>query len=198
MVVDGEAIHLTQGHPGLESEAERARIRRRIRLTDGGVYDNLGLEPVWKSHRSVLVSDGGAVFRARTERTQYGRILRILGIAASGGQSVRNRWLHASFARKVITGSSWGLDTVLDGSYPREVVELVNAVRTDLDAFSQAEQHVLERHGYLVADHHVRAHAPDLIALDAPLVPPHEDVVDPAVAARALAESSVRRLLGRT
>jgi len=28
-------------------------------LTDGGVYDNLGLETVWKNYRTVLVSDGG-------------------------------------------------------------------------------------------------------------------------------------------
>ena len=198
MVLDGEALHLTQGHPGLESEDERARIRRRIRLTDGGVYDNLGLEPVWKSHRDVLVSDGGGVFRARTERTQYGRLLRILGIATSGGQSVRSRWLYASFARQVLTGTSWALDAVVEGCYPRATTELINAVRTDLDAFTQAEQHVLERHGYLVADHHVRAHAPDLVTLDAALAPPHDDVADPRVAARALADSSVRRLLGRS
>ena len=32
----------------------------RLVLTDGGVYDNLGLEPVFKRYRTVLVSDGGA------------------------------------------------------------------------------------------------------------------------------------------
>ena len=87
MVLDGGSLHLTGGHKGLESEADRRAILRRIRLTDGGVYDNLGLEPVWKSHASVLVSDGGGVFRARTERTVLGRMLRILGIATNGGQS---------------------------------------------------------------------------------------------------------------
>ena len=114
---------------------------------------------------------------------------------------MRTRWLHASFAREVLDGASWALDSFIEdgeGSYPREVTELINAVRTDLDAFTEAEQHVLERHGYLVADAHVRAHAPQLVALDAPLVPPHDDVADPAVAARALADSSVRSLLGRT
>ena len=33
---------------------------RRLRLTDGGIYDNLGLEPIWKRYRTILVSDGGA------------------------------------------------------------------------------------------------------------------------------------------
>jgi NTE family protein len=38
------------------------RLRRRLALSDGGVYDNMGLEPVWKSHQYVLVSDCGAPF----------------------------------------------------------------------------------------------------------------------------------------
>jgi NTE family protein len=198
MVLDGVAMRLTGGHKGLESDEERAAIMRRVRLTDGGVYDNLGLEPVWKRHATVLVSDGGGVFRARTERTLVGRTLRILGIATNGGQSVRSRWLHASYARGVLGGTSWALDTVVEGCYPRETTELVNAVRTDLDAFSTAEQHVLERHGYLVADAQVRAHCPELVTRDAPAVPPHQDVADPAVASAALADSARRGLLGRS
>ena len=198
MVLDGVAMHLTGGHRGLESDEERASILRRLRLTDGGVYDNLGLEPVWKRHATVLVSDGGGVFRARTERTVVGRTLRILGIATNGGQSVRSRWLQASYARGVLSGTSWALDTVVEGSYPRGTTELVNGVRTDLDAFSTAEQHVLERHGYVIADAQLRAHAPELIAVDAPSVPPHPDVADPAVASAALADSARRRLLGRS
>ena len=197
MVLDGEAMHLVGGRRGLESPEARQAILRHIRLTDGGVYDNLGLEPVWKSHRTVLVSDGGGVFRARTERTVLGRMLRILGIATNGGQSVRSRWLHASFARDVIVGTSWALDAVVEGCYPRATTELINAVRTDLDAFSTQEQQVLERHGYLVADHHLRTHVPDLVTRDLPTTPPHPGVADPAVAESALRDSSRRRLLGR-
>jgi NTE family protein len=197
MVFDGEAMQLTGGSKGLESPEARRAIMRHIRLTDGGVYDNLGLEPVWKSHRTVLVSDGGGVFRARTERTVVGRMLRILGIATNGGQSVRSRWLHASIARDVIAGTSWALDAVVEGCYPRPTTELINAVRTDLDAFSTREQQVLERHGYLVADHHVRDHVPHLVTRDATAAPPHPEVADPAVAEAALRDSARRRLLGR-
>jgi NTE family protein len=197
MVLNGEAIGLTGGHPGLESPEERRAIRRHIRLTDGGVYDNLALEPVWKNHRTILVSDGGGVFRARTERTVVGRMLRILGIATTGGQSVRSRWLHASFARGVLTGTSWALDAVVEGHYPRHTTELINAIRTDLDAFSDQEQKILERHGYLVADANVRRYVPDLVSIDVPSRPPHDDLADPAVADAALADSARRTLLGR-
>jgi NTE family protein len=197
MVFDGVALHLTRGRRGVESDEERASILRHLRLTDGGVYDNLGLEPVWKRHSTVLVSDGGGVFRARTERTVLGRTLRILGIASNGGQSVRSRWLQAGYARGVLTGTSWALDTVVERSYPRATTDLVNAVRTDLDAFSPAEQHILERHGYLVADAQLHAHSPELISRDSPAAPPHDEVADPAVASAVLVDSAKRRLLGR-
>ena len=197
MVLDGEALHLTGGRRGMESAEDRRSIVRRIRLTDGGVYDNLALEPVWKGHATVLVSDGGSVFRARTERTVLGRTQRILDIATSGGQSVRSRWLHASFARRVMAGASWALDTVVDGGYPPDVTALISAVRTDLDAFSLQEQRILERQGYLVADAQIRAHAPGLVIHDRPANPPHPDVADPGVARAALAGSARRRLLGR-
>jgi NTE family protein len=35
---------------------------KALKLTDGGVYDNLGLETVWKNYRTLFVSDGGAGF----------------------------------------------------------------------------------------------------------------------------------------
>jgi NTE family protein len=124
-------------------------------------------------------------------------MLRILGIATNGGQSVRSRWLHASYGRGVIGGTSWALDAVVEGCYPRETTELINAMRTDLDAFTVPEQHILERHGYLVADARVRAHAPELVTRDVPPDPPHDDVADPAVASAALVDSARRRLLGR-
>ena len=34
-------------------------FRDELTLTDGGVYDNLGIETAWKRYRTILVSDGG-------------------------------------------------------------------------------------------------------------------------------------------
>jgi NTE family protein len=196
MAFDGNALRLTGGSHGGEDQQAREEIRGRIRLTDGGVYDNLALEPVWKDHSTVLVSDGGSVFRARTERTVFGRLLRIMAISSGGGTSVRLRWLHAGFARAALSGVTWSLDTKVPQSYPAATVELINAIRTDLDAFSQAERHVLERHGYLVADAAIHRHQPELVRVHAPLRPPHPDVADPAVVERALRRSAPRTLLG--
>ncbi|HEX3002657.1 MAG TPA: patatin-like phospholipase family protein [Angustibacter sp.] len=196
---------LSGGHREIETVEQHRRLLRRLQLVDGGVYDNLGLEPVWKSHRDVLVSDGGGVFRATTQRTVVGQLARSLEILGRSGSNTRLRWLHAAFARDVLAGCTWGIDDVvgeLDGvvdavGYPFDVVELIARVRTDLDAFSTGEQQVLERHGYLVADRAVRQHAAALVHIDAPVRPPHEQVADPVVAAAALRGSARRTVLGR-
>ncbi len=193
----GRELGLRGGHAGPETAESRAAVLDDIQLTDGGVYDNLGLEPVWKDHAAVLVSDGGGVFQAASQRTVYGRLLQTMAIAAAGGGATRMRWLLASMRRGVLDGAMWALDTVTDASYPSLVGARITVIRTDLDAFSPDEQKILERHGYLVADAMVRAHAPALVLLDAPLTPPHEEVADPAYALRALRDSHRRTLLGR-
>ncbi len=48
---------------GNAEKQDREKWRQAItdlRLTDGGNYDNMGLEPVWKHHRYVLVSEPAA------------------------------------------------------------------------------------------------------------------------------------------
>ncbi|MCH8627189.1 patatin-like phospholipase family protein [Arsenicicoccus piscis] len=195
--LDGASLGLSGGTPGLESSAAREDVLRTIELSDGGVYDQLALEPVWKDHRTVLVSDGGAVFRARTTYTPFGRALRILNIATDGGTSVRVRWLHASMAAHEVEGATWALDTVVPQGYPPAVAEMIGRVRTDLDSFSEGERAIVERHGYLVAEQSIREHAPHLVVHDAPLAPPFDEWADPAKALRVLQSSARRTLWGR-
>ena len=38
-------------------------LGQAIALSDGGMYDNLGVEPVWQDHAAVLVSDAGPSFK---------------------------------------------------------------------------------------------------------------------------------------
>jgi NTE family protein len=44
------------------SEGKGRTPPKSFRLADGGVYDNLGLETVWKRYRTLFVSDGGGGF----------------------------------------------------------------------------------------------------------------------------------------
>ena len=45
--------------PGTGLDLQRPPFTTRVVLSDGGVYDNLGLETAWKRHQTVLVSDAG-------------------------------------------------------------------------------------------------------------------------------------------
>lgn len=92
-----------------------------------------------------------------------------------------------------------GDDVHPHGYEPTLVEETIAAVRTDLDAFSEAEQAVLENHGYMVADAALRERGmTNAIGIHmAPPEPPHPDWVGAAKVRRALAASSRRTRFGR-
>ena len=85
------------------------------------------------------------------------------------------------------------------GYDPALVREVIAAVRTDLDAFGDAEQAVLENHGYLLADAAVREHGGAGAGPIEPLPPepPHPRWMSEGRVREALAASSRRKALGR-
>lgn len=210
--LDGRNLALRGGVPDpAEPDSVREGLLSRIQLADGGIYDNLGLEPVWSDHESVLVSDGGTVLRSRPAGSLMGRLLHTLSIAGSGQHTTRLRWLRASFSAGVLRGATWSLESTNTISpvpghgpvlgarpgYPANLVDQINQVRTDLDAFRPIEQQVLERHGYVVADASLERHSPELIHSPAPFTPPHPSAADPAMVSRNLRGSAQVRALGR-
>jgi NTE family protein len=62
-----------------------------VRLTDGGNYDNMGLEPVWKNYAYVLVSDGGASFDFEPDQNALWRLNRYTQILGNQASAVRKR-----------------------------------------------------------------------------------------------------------
>ena len=177
-----------------------------IRLTDGGNYDNLALEPVWKKHATVLVSDGGGLFPFRSDRNLFRRLQRYTAIVENQARALRKRWLVASFQTGVLQGTYWGIgsarsryDETDRTGYSKDVAQTVIAsIRTDMDAFSEAEAAVLENHGYLMADVALRTHVKVLAGSPVPpLEVPHPDWMDEIRVRKALAGSYKRRFLGR-
>ena len=176
-----------------------------VRLSDGGLYDNLGLEPVWKTHHTVLVSDGGAVFGSATDTGLLARIGRYVDIVDHQALALRKRWLLSNFLDGTMKGAYWGIGSAT-GSYPAGgpgyskalAAQVIASVRTDLDAFSPAETAVLENHGYALAAAAVTTHLADLALPDAPpATPPHPAWTDEDKVRAALADSWKRKLLGR-
>ena len=175
-------------------------------LTDGGTYDNTGVEAVWEDHATLLVSNGGGTFDTRWRDFWLWRLRRYPAITDARVRLIQQRWLFTAFRAGFFDGAVWGIDTPkwdqfdvdLPVKYPRDLVEEVIAqIRTDLDAFSEPEQKVLENHGYLMAEASVRALLPDLPRRDAPVSPPYPEWMDPERVRHALADSDKRRILGR-
>jgi NTE family protein len=180
-----------------------------LRLTDGGAYDNMGLEPVWKSHAVVLVSDAGGLFTAQSDRGLSWRIPRYQGIQENQARALRKRWLMAGFTTGALDGTYWGIGGAASryaeglAGYSKALAdEVIAAIRTDLDSFSEAEAAVLENHGYLIADAALRRHVPGLLPDPIPAaVVPHADWLPPARSEAeirtALRHSGRRKFWGR-
>jgi len=137
-------------------------------ITDGGVYDNVGIErPLWyyeqeklKSAGShdvldaFLVSDAGGLFEWSQQSFRFSlpRNLRATEIMMKRVGELLDRWLASrplhSFVRARIETS---VDDRLPGVLPAAVQRRVSRIRTDLNAFSSLEVHSLMRHGYEVA-----------------------------------------------
>lgn len=196
---------------GTYDRADREERVTRIDLTDGGMYDNLGLEPVWQDHRIVLVSHGAPTYQTFRARLPIWRQLRHIMILLDQATEVRKRWLLDGFERGDLEGTYWSLGSLPSHFppgpsrrhpelpvYPDRLVEAsIAGVRIDLDAFSTGEIAVIENHGYIMADLAVRAHVPGLIQRDPAPQVPHPAWMDEQRARRALARSGYNTLFGR-
>ena len=200
-----------RGNAKRESRGDWAAAMEDLRLTDGGVYDNLGLEPVWKDHESVLVSDAGGIFNFQADKGFLPwRVKRYQLIQERQTRALRRRLLMGSFGQGLIGGTYWGTGSSRSqygagdslGYSKTFAREVISEIRTDLDSFSDTEAAVLENHGYFLADMAVQTHCISLAtAPDTPLNPPYPRCVpengDEARIRAALKGSQRRKFLGR-
>lgn len=185
---------------------QRDRHIRGLRLADGGIYDNLGLEPIWRNHAIVLVSDGGAPFAFAPDSGAWlGQVRRDVAVMGNQSTAVRKRWLIANFLSGQMTGAYWGIasaaahyDPGAPGYSAALAAEVIAGIRTDLDAFSPAEAAVLQNHGYSLLDAALRRHLPQLLPSPAPpFTIPYPEWQDEDRVRAALAGSWRRTFLGR-
>jgi NTE family protein len=157
--------------PGSGKDLQREPFTTEVLLTDGGVYDNLGLETAFKRFQTVLVSDGGGRLSAEEEpKEDWARHShRVLNLIDNQVRSLRKRQLIAAFRNGLRKGAYWstwtdprdyGVDLPL--SCPPERTRELAEIPTRLKRLSDEQQERLINWGYAVCDAGLRAH------LDAP------------------------------
>ena len=139
--------------------------RDRIDLSDGGVYDNLGLETVWKRCETVLISDGGGQTPddPNPPNDWPRQSLRVLHLIDSQVRSLRKRQAVGSFKLGLRRGTFWGirshvadfdLDDALDAD--RGLTCRLAKTPTRLKKLDAAHQKRLINWGYIICDTAVR------------------------------------------
>jgi NTE family protein len=151
-------------------------------LADGGVYDNLGLEPIWKRCRTVLISNAGKPFEYGADvnsvflATEVKLMLRTLDITMDQVQGLRLREILRGYEGGERKGAYWGINTDIDAytrasakrtpppltppalSVSQQAREELAGTRTRLNEFSPQEQNRLINWGYAVCDAAMRCY----------------------------------------
>jgi NTE family protein len=192
---------------GTYKERDRDELVREIDLSDGGMFDNLGLEPVWQDHATVLVSDAAPSFKPEPQVGWLWSALRQGVILLEQATEVRKRWLISNFLAEQLQGAYWGIASkpsryrleAEHTAYSEDLIrDFIAPIRIDLDVFSEGEIAVLENHGYLMAEIALQRHAKDLGGGNWPkAVAPHEDWLDKRKAEKALTGSDKTHMFFR-
>lgn len=144
-------------------------------LSDGGVYDNLGLETVWKDYRTVLVSDGGKKLEPEEgpAHNWLGQTYRVLEVIDNQVGSLRKRQIIAGYTTPADghDGTYWGIGSHVKDyrladpieAPETDVVELANTA-TCLQALDGRYQERLINWGYAICDTAIRAHVDKTIS----------------------------------
>ena len=144
----------------------------RVVLTDGGVYDNLGIETAWKNCDTIFVSDGGGATadQPKPARNWLGHIYRVLNVINNQVGSLRKRQVIDSFVNQERKGAYWGIRTnIADYKLPStlpcpyEKTLKLAKVATRLKALDSKTQEMLINWGYAVCDAALRAHVNNTI-----------------------------------
>jgi NTE family protein len=146
---------------------EKPPYTTRLVLTDGGVYDNLGLEAAWRGHRTILISDGGGRMgpKGRPAALWPWQLYRVLSVIDNQVRSLRKRQAIDAFEGEVRDGTYWGIRTNI-AKYeladslpaPSDRTKQLAATKTRLGRMPRLRQQRLVNWGYAVCDAAMRRH----------------------------------------
>jgi NTE family protein len=145
--------------------------RDELTLTDGGVYDNLGIETAWKQYRTILVSDGGGHLVPDPDPAgDWGeQMVRVLKVIDNQVLALRKRQIIGAFKSPAGADHRDGVyvgirshvaDYRLDDAMPADpkITDELAGLPTRLAAVSDTHQQSLINWGYTICDTGIRKH----------------------------------------
>jgi NTE family protein len=158
--------------PPLKLEADvyqHATSVEYVTLTDGGIYDNMGINPVVRVKRNaldfVIVSDGGKPFAIDEQPTDSGAIVlkAALDIMMEQIRGLEfDRLQHRFLAHEGPKPLWFSIDSV-EGEVQAGDAAFASAIATNLRRLGDAEMKVLGRHGGGLVESRLRRYAPELL-----------------------------------
>jgi NTE family protein len=159
--------------PNSGEDLQRLPFTTKVFLSDGGIYDNLGLETVWKRYQTIFVSDaGGKVAAEESPKSNWAsHSYHVLEIIDNQVRSQRKQLLIESYQAGERKGGFWGIrtdiaDYQLANALPcphARTIELAE-IPTRLAAMTDHLQERLINWGYAITDaalrKYVDAHLP--------------------------------------
>lgn len=140
-----------------------------VTLTDGGVYDNLGVNPLLRIKRNRLdyafVSDAGKPFDIDESPTEKGAVVlkESIGILMEQVRGLQFKRLKLAHAAEGGPKPLWfSIDSKIGEAQSGDSI-FASAIKTNLKKLKDAELGVLMRHGGALLEHRIRTYAPELI-----------------------------------
>lgn len=166
--------------PTVGADLQKPPYTTNVMLTDGGVYDNLGLETAWKAYDTILVSDGGAATPddPHPHADWALHAIRVMQLLDNQVGALRKRMLIGAYELGLRKGTYWGIGSDianygLDSALPFPFDDSIAlaATPTRLHAMDAPLQQRLVNWGYAICDAAIRRHVVDPAGACAPKFP---------------------------
>ena len=150
-----------QFKPNTGHDLQREPFTSDMVLTDGGVYDNLGLETAWKNYKTIWVSDAGGMYapEEHPHRDWVRHTLRVLDLLDNQVRSLRKRQLIDSYKSKLRSGAYWSIwgdilafDPGPSLPCPLSKTTKIAQTPTRLEGLDSDDQDIIINWGYAICD----------------------------------------------
>ena len=147
---------------------ERADLKRKVSLIDGGVYDNLGIQSI-RDFKTLLISEASSPLKPTRgnplSRLYFQRVKRPIDIAIEQTRTLRRTSILNQLQNGDKKGALWMNTTdieqyPLQSTFPvqKEWSSAIGAIRTRLIPFTDEEKSRIINWGYLLADLSLRGY----------------------------------------